>query len=55
MARNKKWINYILTNCSLTKSDLRVLGRYKGYEGKKNIICYVYDSFLYLGPGFFFW
>jgi CRP-like cAMP-binding protein len=53
-AGNKKWINYILNNCNLTNSDLRVLGRYNGYDGKKNILCYVYDSFLYLGPGFFF-
>lgn len=51
---NKQWIMYILQNCNLTKADLRSLGRYKAFEEKKNIICYVYDSFLYLGPGFFF-
>ena len=51
---NKQWNIYILQNCNLTKSDLRILGRYKQYNEKKNIVCYAYDSFLYLGPGFFF-
>ena len=51
---NKQWNIYILQNCSLAKGDLRSLGRYKDYKEKKNLKCFVYDSILYLGPGFFF-
>ena len=51
---NKQWSNYILQNCYLTKAEIRSLGRFRTYNEKRNIICYAYDSFLYLGPGFFF-
>ena len=51
---NKQWNIYILQNCSLSKGDFRTLGRYKDYNEKKNLKCFVYDSILYLGPGFFF-
>ena len=54
IAGNAQWSIYILQNCNLTKADIRTLGRFKEYNEKKNILCYVYDSFLYLGPGFFF-
>ena len=53
-AGKRKWADYLLDKCILTKGDLRTYERYKEYNEKKNIICYVYDSFLYLGPGFFF-
>ena len=51
---NKLWNNYIINNCNMSRGDLRFIGRYKEYDEKNNILCYVYDSFLYLGPGFFF-
>ena len=51
---NKQWNIYILQNCTLTKSDFRAIGRYKDYTEKKNIVCYTYETIIYLGPGFFF-
>ena len=54
MAGNKQWNIYILRNCNLTKTDIKALERFKEYKEKKNIISYIYDSILYLGPGFFF-
>ena len=51
---NKNWNTYILEKCVITKGDMRTLGRYKEYNNKKHVICYVYESILYMGPGFFF-
>ena len=51
---NKNWNTYILEKCVITKGDIRTLGRYKEYNNKKHVICYVYESILYMGPGFFF-
>jgi len=51
---NKNWNTYILEKCVITKGDMRTLGRYKEYNNKKHVICYVYEIILYMGPGFFF-
>lgn len=51
---NKNWNSYILEKCVITKGDMRTLGRYKEYNNKKNIVCYIYESIIYMGPGFFF-
>ena len=51
---NKNWNTYILEKCVITKGDIRTLGRYKEYNNKKHVVCYVYESILYMGPGFFF-
>ena len=53
----KEWQNYILKNFELSINELV---SYEPYEQiindrkKKKIICFVYESFLFLGPGLFF-
>ncbi len=49
------WNNYIMDKCNLSKGDLQIIKRYNEYNNKKyDIMCYIYDSFLYLGSGYFF-
>ena len=53
----KEWQNYILKKLELSTNELV---SYEPYEQiikdrkKKKIICFVYESFLFLGPGLFF-
>ena len=53
----REWQNYILKKFELSTSELV---SYEPYEQiikdrkKKKIICFVYESFLFLGPGLFF-
>ena len=52
-----EWQNYIIKKCELTTNELVI---YEPYEQlikdkkKKKIVCFIYESFLYLGPGLYF-
>jgi hypothetical protein len=49
------WNNYIIEKCNLSKGDYQLIKRYNEYnDNYYNIMCYLYDLFLYLGSGFFF-
>ena len=53
----KNWEEYITKRCSLLVSDqvfFHPYGNILTDNEPKNILCYSYDPFLYLGPGFFF-
>ena len=53
----KEWQNYILKKCELNTNDLVL---YEPFEQlirekkKKKITCFIYESFLFLGPGLYF-
>ena len=49
------WNNYVIEKCNLSKGDFQIMKRYNEYNNNYyNIMCYLYDLFLYLGSGFFF-
>ena len=53
----KKWKDYILKRCVSSLKENILFKEYKEIlkdTSKKNIICYIYESFLLLGPGLFF-
>ena len=53
----KEWQNYIIKKCELNTNELVL---YEPVEQlikdkkKKKIVCFIYESFLYLGPGLYF-
>ena len=53
----KEWQNYIIKKCELNTNELVL---YEPFEQlikdkkKKKIVCFIYESFLYLGPGLYF-
>ena len=51
---NREWYDYILDKCIMAKGNIDMLRRYRQFYDKINVVCYLYDPFLYLGPGFFF-
>ena len=53
----EKWESYILKKCRPGIKDIIFFEDYEQKfkdKSKKDIICYVYESFLFLGPGLFF-
>ena len=53
----KEWETYILKRCRPGIKDVIFFEDYEQKfkdKSKKNVICYVYESFLFLGPGLFF-
>ena len=53
----KEWENYITKRCKLTVSEQVFFQPFENIltdENPKKICCFVYHSFLYLGPGLFF-
>ena len=53
----QEWETYILKKCRLTIKEKIFFEDYEEIfkdKTKKNILCYVYESFLFLGPGLFF-
>ena len=53
----KEWEGYITRKCSLLVSEQVFFQSYENVltdNEPKNIICYCYEPFLYLGPGLFF-
>ena len=53
----KEWEAYILKRCRPGIKDVIFFEDYEQKfkdKSKKNVICYIYESFLFLGPGLFF-
>ena len=53
----KEWQNYIMKKCELDTNELVIFEPFEQLikdKKKKKIVCFIYESFLYLGPGLYF-